>query len=55
MEKTEKLCQKQIVDKDEEIEDLNTLVNKFQGKIKEQREQANTLKEDIQKEQATND
>ena len=29
------MCKKELVDKSEEIEELNTLVGKFQGKIKE--------------------
>ena len=49
MQKNTKLFDKLIVEKDEEITDLNTLVGKFQGKIKEQRESISTLKDEVQK------
>ena len=55
IEKAEKMCQKQLVDKNEEIDELNTLVGKFQGKIKGQRDEVNTLKQNILNEQAEND
>ena len=44
IEKAEKMCQRQIEDKNEEIQDLNQLVTKFQGKIKEQRDEISSLK-----------